>query len=332
MANIRYNPKVSRLFVAIVAIILGATSLSVIYTDIIYFNAGFTVVLVIITAWYATTLHNESTKSEKSRRGRFIAEIARSVFSAMHSDLERSKNELENGDYLRSLKPITFNAVVLQSPSHYLNDDITISPQNAQIGKDFYGGIQRPAPYLLNIPDVILQKEHLPVIQALCEDYDGNIPVLVSTVEDLCMKIAPIWQDFKAYCLSIDQYALQDFLPKKNPWNPGETYFCTLLRLVVSETAVSTVEYPEVTDDGEVRVSAKSDAFNTYYAANKDILLDWLEKNGLKENINKHKRIKQNLLTIISSLDKEINALFLAWKMEYYLTEDEMNIQQIRGI
>ncbi|GEM_PF-6651176 len=334
MRNTRYDSRLLLLFTVALAVILVAVILSVRYADIIYFNAGFTVVLVIVTAWYSATLYSEASRSEKSRVGRVIAEIARSVFSAMRNDLVRIEYQLSSGNYLRSLKPITIADTVRRSPSHYLNDEITVQPPNSQIAKDFlYGEIQRPAPQLLDIPDETLTKNHLPVIQALCKDYDKNLHELRSVIEETCMKTSPIWQDFKDYCLSIDdQHSFQDFLLQKNPSNSNETYFCTLFRAVISEADISDVEYTEFTAEGGVRVSDKSAAFKIYYAENKDSLLAWLKESGLQNEIDNHKRIKQNLLAITRNLNTEINSLFLAWKMEYYLTEDEMNIQLIRGI
>jgi len=72
------------LFIISIIIFLGTITSAIIFQKIEILNAGITLILVIITGWYAHLMNQQLDVTQRTKKGKFIAEISRSIFTPIH--------------------------------------------------------------------------------------------------------------------------------------------------------------------------------------------------------------------------------------------------------
>jgi hypothetical protein len=277
--------------------------------------AGFTLILVIITASYAKTMKEQSiTMKEQStiaqnqkelfineKMGKYIAEIARSIFSPMHKDLENFDAHLENGNILSSTSPLQtiFDGKRL---SQYLTGAVFIP--NTTFSK--------PVSILLNVPDDILQIKYLPKINELCQNFETILKDLNLSLELICQNKPMIWNDFKAHCLELDP----NLNEQDNPDIFDHIFKCALTQFdpMANSTALSEDQLENPVIQGMV-----------FPNRNNGEILEWLKKSQLNCAIEQYLDNKEKFQQTINELLSNIENLLLEWKIKYYLLESEMH-------
>ena len=280
---------------------------AIVFHDSNILVGGATVVLVLVTSWYAGILYKELEINQMERRGKLIAEIARSIFSPMRLRLEESKHYLVSGYYLGSLKPLDLRLDTIKSPISYLTEEIDIIPSNFD-PSNIQGLVTRPAKTLLELDeklgDLIL-KEELPEIQKLLNDFESYKKELKKTHEIINKNIIPIWADFKKYCLSIDKYGLSE----------KEINFWLILHYTIIQQ-----NYTE-------NYSSADNDIKPFINDNKEIIYKWLLESSLNADLLRFTNFKGSFINLIDSIIDKIDNLLSEWEVEYFLTVDETNIR-----
>lgn len=118
-------------------ILIFSIYLSIIVHDSNILVGGATITLVLVTSWYAGIVYKQLEIIRREKESKFIAEIARSVFSAMQCDIKKIQKALVNGNFLLALNPLTLSIDRTSPnspnyPNHYLNEDIYIQREHAK--------------------------------------------------------------------------------------------------------------------------------------------------------------------------------------------------------
>ena len=300
----------------------------------IYLSVGITAVMVIITTYYSSNNLRQQVKiSENSGRKNYIAEIARSIFSAMQLDLLKARRSIENGPFFIGLLPPTTKIDKI-SPLSFLQGDVEIRGNPSLFGMSIERSIiasgrgpQRPARVLLTVPDETLQKKYLPVITDLCEKFENEHKNLDDSLNSMIQKSPLFFDDFKSYCDSLDKKELKEIFNSINSLSPQETFYHSLLGYALIQGVANADHYVN-TDDG-MRQIGKKQEFLTYVQENREILLEWLLKSAVSIDVKAIRKTLKNLIDLINQINDQINDLFLAWKVQYGLTEEEMNLKEL---
>jgi hypothetical protein len=296
----------------------------------LYLTVGVTSVMVITTTWYSSNMLRQVRIAENSGKKNYIAEIARSIFSSMQLDLLNARRSITEGPFFTGLLPLK-TTIDRVSPLFYLQGDVEIRGKPLLYGlstdRSIIGngrGPHRPARVLLTVPDDKLQK-NLPVITELCKKFEEEHKKIDFFLNSLIQKSPLFWEDFKSYCDSLDKYELKGVFISRNGQSPNETYYHYLLRYALTQGNPD-VEHYQVIDDG-IRLVGKQQEFLNYLRENRVLLLDWLIKSPVGIEVREIRTTLENLVSLIDQTNDQINELFLAWKVQYGLTEDEMNLK-----
>ncbi len=301
----------------------------------IYLSVGITAVMAITTAWYSSNNLNQQIKiSENLSRRQYIAEIARSIFSAMQLDLLNARRDITNGPFFIALSPLK-TTIDNISPLSYLERNVEIRGvpsvypmSNNRSVIENRKGPHRPARVLLSVPDANLQNTYLPVISELCKNFDDEHNQLNDTLKKLIDKSSLFFEDFKKYCDSLDKYELKDVFRSFNGESPRETFYHYLLRYALIQ-GIPDAELHQVIDGGGIRTIGKQKEFSAYLQENRGLLLQWLLMSDVSDEVKTIRKTLENLVNLIDRINDQINELFLAWKIQYGLTEDEMNLKEM---
>ena len=184
--------------------------------------------MVIISTYYSSNNLRQQVKiSENAGRKQYIAEIARSIFSAMQVDLLNARRNIMEGPFFYGLFPLKTRIDEI-SPIAYLQGDVEIrsipsvfamSTSRSTIANG--RGPCRPAQILLTIPDECLKNEFLPKITELCEKYGCEHKLLNGSLNSLIQKSSFFFEDFKKYCDFLDKDDLKGIFELQNSQSPS---------------------------------------------------------------------------------------------------------------
>nr|WP_321349989.1 hypothetical protein [uncultured Methanoregula sp.] len=303
-------------------------------------TVGVTAVLVAITAWYAVSTEKNVKIIERGSQGKYIAEISRSIFSPMLKDLKKARVNLERGSFLvgirseptlEGINPLDF----------YLKGNIFICSKHAENAQmSMNRGVERPATSLLKNKDNILKK-HYSDIETLTKKYSDSCSELKESIQQMSTHLPRIWDDFKTTCVSLDTFDLKDYFEGESTENSHESNYCLIFRtLILNKEFIGNPmnNYCISLDDIESQKenflnSPRKDRRQFYDLAefivkNKVELNQWLSESNIKNDIILFQKMRMNLIKTIDGLSEKIEELLLDWKIEYYLTEDEMHLNE----
>jgi hypothetical protein len=294
--------------------------------------AGFTLVLVIITAWYASISERQFQVMESGKNGRYLAEISRSVFSPMQIDLKRIKRFIQFGFGVQGWNPIKLVFNKMMPPNFYLNDDIEIIPEHPH-DEDTEGFlVVRSAKQLLKIPDPAL-KCNLPKISSLATEYDTYFNQMNEALANISNEIPNIWPSFRTKCAELD---------RENILAGSEMNYQFIFKFLLSKSVI--IEHRDA--HGDHSVCSYDDTDNSvrilsgereiggnffwvrqleFFRDNKEELLRWISTTQLNGNFISYLEGRSNFCRVIDELITSIDELLLDWKLNHYLIEDELH-------
>ncbi|MHB8163605.1 MAG: hypothetical protein ACYDDV_04540 [Methanoregula sp.] len=302
----------------------------------IYLTVAVTAVMAITTTWYSSnSLRQQVSISENIGKKNYIAEIARSVFSAMQLDLLTARKYIVDGPFFIGIVHPKTNIDEI-SPKFYLQGNIEIrsgpslnseNPNSSTITNG--QGPRRPAAVLLKVPDDILQNDYLPKITKSCNQYEKDQKQLLESLKSIAQKTPLFWEDFKNYCNSLDTYSLKNIFDLYNGDSPSETFYHYLLRYALIQGKPNAMNFQ--VDDGGMRLfeAQTQKKFIKYINENKALILNWLLSSPAKDDVTIFRSSLENIISDIDQINDQINGLFLAWKVKYGLTEEEMNLRDL---
>jgi len=298
--------------------------------------AGLTFVLIIVTFWYAFNADRQFKITENDRKGKYIAELSRSIFSPMQKSLHEAKKNLQLGSYIKYENPIKI-CLSKTDPSFYLTQDIEIIPEkrsNNSINK-----VTRPASFLLKIKksDEIL-RYRLTKIESLNQDYNGQLNDLQSIYLTLQSQITSVLPDFKRFITKADPEGFKELLDvsKKETDNENNVLSKIIISTVIHQKCVLYLNqsgeegriYDKEGTQPPVTVSAKIKYLNLllrFTNENQEKIMEWVESTPLSSNAKQLTKLQLDLLSTIDQLLDAIDSLLINWKLNYFLVEDEMH-------
>ncbi len=331
-------------------IVFVSTAAYVITKDSNFIIAGLSAILIIVTSWYASNADRQFRVMENSRKGRYIAEISRSIISPMQKSLFGARRDLVRGQYLErepgKERPIKIY-LSARSPKSYLTKLVEIIPDRRS--RSDIGNIWRPASFLLKIKenDDILRRE-LEKLDSLSNDYDKLVESLENVHLDIDDQISSVLPAFKKYISEIDPVGFEHLLnTSKKEINFEENVLIAIIMgvLIHQKTITFLNSWGEIIsiDYEEVSKPRKDDPHNGVFTRNlpgegeyersilkfmdenREKILEWLDGTALAHNIERLTKVQKGLLSTIDQLLGTIDSILINWKLHYFLVEDEMH-------
>ena len=312
--------------------------------------AGFTLILIIITGWYARSTEKQYKISERLHKGRYIAEISRSIFSPMLYNLRNIKKRLEYGIFLNFDDGVKINLSYLESPEYFIHGDVQIIPEIQTIGVS--GDLRRPARQLLNIEqhDEIL-KYSISSIEKLSASYSKRIMELQENYDYFLEGFPSILTNIKQECPSFHNTEFSEVLRNTNH---TINYEDNLIRKICIDSLSNTRCYSHtdaigqrifirgILEEGNIRISIlnwnhftdiESIDSEYYYPKiylnfllfEKGSIINYLKTTSLNEYTNNIINLQTELLELVNELITTIESLQLKWKTEYFLLKNELH-------
>jgi len=293
--------------------------------------AGFTLVLVIITAWYASISERQFKVTESGSKGKYIAELSRSIFSPMQIDLKRIRGYFLWGSFINDSFPIELKLFHIKHPKHYLEEDIEIIPAEAHDDKIDGLLVVRPAKALLKIQDAALKK-HLFLLSPKLIVYQNSLDGINHSFDEISRKILPIWADFKTRCDELDGNHVIRILDAYN------IVFRSIFERNVTIEQIDRYGSPAignlVHEGDNIYVLFNGERTNNqeenivkillFIKDHRDEIIRWVESSSINDEFQNYRREKGIFLTTIDEIIDLIDDLLLDWKVEYYLIENEL--------
>jgi len=339
----QFNPGKTVLVILVCVVIIAIITIisSLIFNDEFInsgiLNSGATAILVLITIWYAGITEKNVKIIERGSQGKYIAEISRSIFSPMLKDLAKARVNLINGSFLLGIssKP-TLEGI--DPVDVYLEGNIFIYSLRARSAQQpMARGGERPASSLLKTKDDILKK-HYSDIKVLTRKYSDTRLELIRSIQQISTHLPLVWNDYKNICNSLDSYNLQDYFTEKSIENPNESNYCLIFRTIISnkEYIGNPTYYCLALNniDGQKDLFLSDEYKRKFYNLgkftfqNKEELNRWLSESKINQDITHFQEIRMDLIKANDELTRKIEELLLDWKIEYYLTEDEMHLDE----
>jgi len=316
-------------------IMIGALLAYIIFKDSNFIIAGLTLVLIIVTFWYAYNTDRQFKVTENDRKGKYIAEISRSIFSPMHKSLNEAKDRLESGRYIKKENPIQIY-LAEPEPAFYLTQNVEIAPDKSSANS--IKRVKRPATFLLKIKtDDEILRYSLGKIESLNHEYDRLLKNLQSIHLKIENQFSSVLPDFEKYISEVDPGNFEYLLDaSRDGVNYGgnvssKIFLCTLTR----QRCMECLDPPY---NGSL-VCYERDSllpkFGTerwyrfflleFIINNRENILEWVAGTALSYDVEQLTKVQQDLLSTIEQLLETIDSLLLNWKLNYYLVEDEMH-------
>lgn len=177
------------------------------YFDSDILIAGFSLVLVVITAGYASSTERLVKVTANEKKGKVIAEIARSIFSPMRENLVLANGYLEDGGYFSGFgysglplkRPLNM-LDGLTPPMDYITKPVDVITYEQQFASQWE--LKRPAKELLRIDDEILQRRYFDITRR-CVDYRRNLAKLHSILDSIHVKCQHLDEEFKVILMDL---------------------------------------------------------------------------------------------------------------------------------
>jgi hypothetical protein len=304
--------------------------LAVLYQNTDYSTAGFTLILVFITAWYASSAEKQFRIAEKSQKGKFVAEISRSIFSPMQLGLKVASERLRQGTFLSLEEGMKLQLSNEPSPHLFLNDIISIVPRNQSV--QITGSIERPAKSLLKIQkDEIVLQTHLPGIEKLGADYDRYWGELQKYYIGIYEKIPTVAPDIKTKLLKSKNFENLLNLTRKVIEYDQKVVVHLIFDNIADKKFYTEqdfyVFYYRADQEGAIDLPAKAEwikQYEKFVRENREDTIHLLLESSISEDVKNILDTQSKLSDTIQKLIVAIDDLFLDWKLEYYLVEDEL--------
>jgi hypothetical protein len=304
--------------------------LAVLYQNTDYSTAGFTLILVFITAWYASSAEKQFRIAEKSQKGKFVAEISRSIFSPMQLGLKVASERLRQGTFLSLEEGMKLQLSNEPSPHLFLNDNISIVPRNQSV--QITGSIERPAKSLLKIQkDEIVLQTHLPGIEKLGADYDRYWGELQKYYIGIYEKIPTVAPDIKTKLLKSKNFENLLNLTRKVIEYDQKVVVHLIFDNIADKKFYTEqdfyVFYYRADQEGAIDLPAKAEwikQYEKFVRENREDTIHLLLESSISEDVKNILDTQSKLSDTIQKLIVAIDDLFLDWKLEYYLVEDEL--------
>lgn len=256
-----------------------------------YLIAGFSLILVFVTSYYAGIMKDQLKLSEKEKRGRNISEISQLIFSPMYNDLFSYYYSLRKGNFF-SVNPIKTRVEENRTPNNRLKEYVLITNQPYQM--------YRPAKILLSYPDPILQRS-LPRIQRVCDEFDLAHNQMKENLNSVYSKKSVIWANFKEYCEELD--------PTLNELSLTTDDFNLIFNHSILQNPPETLGISKL---------------HEFIKENQMTLLNWLKISLIRDEITKYLDSKIHFEEVVKKLIREIEQLYRSWRIEYYLLQNEL--------
>jgi hypothetical protein len=284
-------------------------------------GVGLTLLLVILTFWYASTMLHQIKIMNNEKLGKVIGEIARSIFSPLRDELFEIKGLLNSGYYISHLyHPTTlkFGKHGKDVVNHYINGEIEIYPKS--YSSEDKKPINRLAYRLLKIEDEDL-KYLLFILNGKNKEFVKIIDEMNALFNELDGDLIPFWIPFKEECEKLIQ-SPQNSKPYLN------TDFDEFdLEMILKHSLIQQDYHLSV----PFVIPGKQGELPRFISENKEKIFVWLTHNpALKNDIENIEKKKKMLIENIDEMLGEINYLLSTWKITYYLAEEEL--QMLEGV
>ncbi len=325
-------------FIVIIVTIFASIFLSSTFNSGIL-TTGVTAVLAIITIWYAISTEKNVKIIERGSQGKYIAEISRSIFSPLLRDLSEARSNLKDGSFLVGIKSGTITLERIHPPEFYLKEEIPIRSIQNRTDQEAVGRyVVRPASSLLKNEDNILDR-HYSDIEKLSKKYSDVYRGLKKSFHQISANTPIFWNNFKTNCDSLNNSNhsnLKDYFKEKSSENPKESNYCLIFRILITDREIiddpttDSLELYNIEDflDDHLLAERQFYQFTKFVSQNKEELNRWLSESIIKNDIAQFKKARADLIETIDELINKIEELLLDWKVEYYLTEDEMHLDE----
>lgn len=312
-----------------------------------YIVAGLTGVLILVTFWYAYNTDRQFKVTENDRKGKYIAELSRSIFSPMQSSFNEARENLISGKYVQGEKPIQIR-LAQTSPLLYLTQNVEIVPERKS--GNLLNKVTRPATFLLKIKsdDEILRYK-LGKIEELCRNYDRQSMKLQRIHLNIEKQFPSVLPDFRKFISQIDPDGLKHLFDTSDKKINYENNVLSKIFLGVL-THQRSIEFLNYYDDsylikyeGESKIQVYCIGRDSlipeklppegehqysllkFVNENRGKVLEWSGGTDLAHDVKQLMEVQQDLLSAIDQSLEKIDSLLLNWKLNYYLVEDEMH-------
>ncbi len=270
--------------------------------------AGFTLILVIVTAWYASMMNDQIVLSTNQMSGRYMAEICQLIFSPMQNDLKKVKKMIINDAYIARYDHENYSIITeieikaILAPSHYLSENILIldNPQSKQ-------GITLKAASILQVPDDALQHKYLPKLMHLSADYDQNYKNLKININTIFEHYPSIKDDFSTYCKSFNP----ELFDKCYPFD----IFCALFYNIITQKTI-------------INNGLGFPGYINFSNEHKKELLEWLKTCKIKDDVFAYLSKKEEFCTTIDEIIITIDNLMNEWRIKYFLLLTDIHLKE----
>lgn len=295
-------------------------------------TAGSTLILIFITAYYAHLTGKTTAKQvnliERERRGRYIAELARSLFSPLQISAKERLKILKSGNFTENVDNNNITSIKFlfdhnKSPISFLSGEIEIIPlEDRTSPTEIRSPIFRPVETLLNLPDIILIR-HISNIFKLTRECNNIEIKLKTNVTKIYSTVEPLWDEFNKAFYSLNGSEQFEYILKREPQFVRIIFYYLIFErpLIFSRENLSRTEmiFDEMASD---RICT---ALREFILINTENLQNWISSSPLKDAYEELKLTQNDYFEKHQRLVQEIDELLLEWKLEYYLLEQEIN-------
>jgi hypothetical protein len=268
-------------------------------------TAGITLILVIITGWYAKNVYTQIQIMNNEKLGKVIGEIFRSIFSPLVFKLIEIRDEFESYRFIGQVLDTHIaseNEKRLILP-HYLEGVVLVS--SSQKNRMF----RVSAKQLLDINDPFLPIR-LRRLNQLNAEYNKHMDEMNTLLKKFDEDFLPYWSEFKSKCISLSMASQLPILNEEN-------YFKIVLKYTFTKQ--------DATAQNLERIYSSYISYVGFINSKRIELLSWIRNiTLLHEDIENIDHKKDEISDCLDEMVQTINTLHRKWKMTYYLTEDEL--------